>query len=76
MPAAKSLWSNGLIERHNGIIGYTFAKNMEDCKTDLSIALSLVVSANNYLKIVNGFSLNQQKKQQRLDFYQVKMKIV
>ena len=32
---------------------------MEDCKSDLSIALSWAVSAKNYLKSVNGFSPNQ-----------------
>ena len=31
---------------------------MEDCKTDLSIALSWAVSVNNFLKNVNGFSPN------------------
>ena len=57
--AAESPWSNGLIERHNAILGYTVAKTMEDCKTDLSIALSLAVSAKNSLKNVHGFSPNQ-----------------
>ena len=32
---------------------------MEDCKTDLSIALSWAFSANNSLRNVNGFSPNQ-----------------
>ena len=32
---------------------------MENCNTDLSIALSRTISANNSLKNVNGFSPNQ-----------------
>ena len=40
-------------------MGYTVAKTMEDCKTDLSIALSWGVSAKNSLKNVNGLSPNQ-----------------
>lgn len=40
-------------------MGYTVAKTMKDCKTDLSIALSRTISANNSLKKVNGFSPNQ-----------------
>ena len=28
--AAESLWTNGLIEKHNAIVGYTVTKTMED----------------------------------------------
>ena len=41
------------------ILGYNVAKTMENCNTDLSIALSRTISANNSLKNVNGFSPNQ-----------------
>ena len=33
--AAESPWSNGLIEKHNGIVGYTVTKTMEDAGCDL-----------------------------------------
>ena len=51
-------WGNWLIKQYNVTLGYTVAKAMEDCKTDLSIALSWAVSAKNSLKNVNNFSPN------------------
>ena len=56
---SESPWSNRLTEQQITILGYTVAKTMEDCKTDLSIALSWAVSAKDSLKNVNGFSPNQ-----------------
>lgn len=57
--AAESPWSNGLVERHNGIIGENVTKIMNDVKCDLSVALSWAVSAKNSLQNVHGFSPNQ-----------------
>ena len=57
--AAESPWSNGLIERHNAIVGYTVTKTIEDAGCDLELTLSWAVAAKNALKNVNGFSPNQ-----------------
>ena len=57
--AAESPWSNGLIERHNAIVGYTVTKAMEDADCDLELTLSWAVAAKNSLKNANGFSPNQ-----------------
>lgn len=57
--AAESPWSNGLVERHNAVLGLTVAKTIEDTKCDLDIAVAWAVSAKNSLKNVNGFSPNQ-----------------
>ena len=57
--AAESPWNNGLIERHNAILGLTVTKIMEDFKCDLQLAISWAVSAKNSLKNVHGFSQNQ-----------------
>ena len=57
--AAESPWSNGLIERHNAILGLTVTKTIEDTKCDLQLAVSWAVSAKNSLKNVHGFSPNQ-----------------
>ena len=57
--AAESPWSNGLVERHNAVLGLTVSKTMEDAHCDLNIALAWGVSAKNALKNVHGFSPNQ-----------------
>ena len=57
--AAESPWSNGLIERHNAITGYTVTKTMEDAGCDLELTLSWAVAAKNSLNNVIGFSPNQ-----------------
>ena len=57
--AAESPWSNGLVERHNAVLGLTVSKTMEDAHCDLNIALAWGVSAKNALKNVHGFSRNQ-----------------
>ena len=57
--AVESPWTNGLIERHNVIVGYSVTKTMEDAGCDLELALSWAVAAKNSLKNVNGFSPNQ-----------------
>ena len=57
--AAESPWSNGLIERHNGIIGESVTKTIEDVGCNLEIALAWAISAKNSLQNNNGFSPNQ-----------------
>ena len=57
--AAESPWSNGLVERHNGIIGENVTKIMRDVDCELRVALAWAVSAKNALHNVHGFSPNQ-----------------
>ena len=57
--AAESPWSNGLVERHNGTLGSTVSKMMEDPKYSLQTAVAWAVAAKNSLKNVHGFSPNQ-----------------
>ena len=58
--AAYSPWSNGLVERHNAILGYNVTKIIEDGVTkNLDIAVGWSISAKNSLKNVHGFSPNQ-----------------
>lgn len=57
--AAESPWSNGLVERHNGILGLIVSKLVEDLNCDIDIALAWGNSAKNSLKNVNGYSSNQ-----------------
>ena len=55
----RKLLENGLVERHNAILGLTVAKTIEETKCDLEMAVAWAVSAKNSLKNVNGFSPNQ-----------------
>ena len=57
--AAESPWSNGLVERHNAILGLTVNKIMNDLNCDLDVAVAWANSAKNSLKSVHGFSSNQ-----------------
>ena len=57
--AAQSPWSNGLNERHNGLLGESVKKTLEDVKCDFDIALAMAVSAKNTLHNFNGYSPNQ-----------------
>ena len=57
--AAESPWSNGLIERHNTVLGMTVSKVMKDVNCQLEVAVAWLVSARNYLKNVYGFSPDQ-----------------
>ena len=59
MTAAESLWSNGLVERHNAILGLIVTKIVDDLDCDLDIAVSWGISVKNSLKNVNRFSPNQ-----------------
>ena len=57
--AGESPWSNGIVERHNAILGITVKKIMADTKCDLDIAVAWAISAKNSLKNVHGYSSNQ-----------------
>lgn len=54
--AAESPWSNGLCERHNGVIKQSVKKVMEDTECSLETAVSWAVSAKNTLHGHNGYS--------------------
>ena len=55
MTAAEAPWSNGIVERHNGVINDTLQKTMEDID-DIDIALAWSVQAKNSLYNFHGFS--------------------
>ena len=57
--AAESPWSNGVNERHNGIIGEMVTKTMEDSGCSLEVAVAWAISAKNSLANINGYSPNQ-----------------
>ena len=57
--AAESPWTNGLVERHNAVLGLTVRKIMDDLDCDIDIAVGWTISAKNSLKSVHGFSSNQ-----------------
>ena len=54
--AAEAPWSNGLVEKHNHIIGEAVYKIMEDVSCSLQVALCWAVNAKNSLQNVYGFS--------------------
>ena len=54
--AAEAPWSNGLVEKHNGIIGEAVAKIQEDVRCSVEIALSWALNAKNSLQNIYGFS--------------------
>ena len=54
--AAEAPWSNGLVERHNDIIGLAVAKILEDFNCSVEVALCWSVNAKNSLQNVHGFS--------------------
>ena len=56
--AAESAWSNGLVEKHNGILGDMLDKVMKDTNCCAEIALQWAVAAKNCLMNVFGFSPN------------------
>ena len=57
--AAESPWSNGVNERHNGILGEMVLKTMEDTHCSIETALMWSVTAKNTLANVYGFSPSQ-----------------
>ena len=54
----ESPWSNGVIERHNGILMETVRRVMDDMHCDLETALPWSICAKNTLSNVNGYSPN------------------
>ena len=67
--AAESPWSNGLIERHNSVLGNIVNKMMsEEQGYSLNTAVAWAVSAKNSLKNVYGFSPNQLVFRKNLNF--------
>ena len=57
--AGESPWSNGTVERHNGLIGQSLDKICEETDCELDVALAWAVSAKNSLTNVHGYSPNQ-----------------
>ena len=57
--AAESPWSNGLCEKHNGIIGDMIHKTMNDGVHDLELAIHWCISSKNALHNVYGYSPKQ-----------------
>lgn len=57
--AAESPWSNGLCEKHNGILADHVEKTMAGARCSLEMAVHWSVSAKNSLMNVYGFSPNQ-----------------
>ena len=54
--ATESLWSNGLVEKHNAVIGETTIKTIEDTKCSLKKVLAWALHAINSLSNAHGFS--------------------
>ena len=54
--AAESPWSNGLVERHNGVLAEMLHKVMAEKKFDIQTALAWCLQAKNSLTNVHGFS--------------------
>ena len=54
--AAESPWSNGLVEKHNGIVGEAVAKIMQDIHCSVEVALCWAINAKNSLQNIHGFS--------------------
>ena len=57
--AAESPWSNGINERHNGVLGEMIIKIKADSGCNLPTAIAWAVSAKNSLANVYGYSPNQ-----------------
>ena len=56
---AESPWPNGIVEKHNGIIGNMTGKVLLDVKCSLDVALAWCLSAKNSLLNSHGYSPNQ-----------------
>ena len=57
--AGESLFSNGIVERHNKILFEAMMKTVDDVKCEPDIALAWSVSAKNSLQNHGGYSPNQ-----------------
>ena len=53
---AEAPWSNGLVERHNQVLGNMLDKVLQDLKCHFDIALAWCVNSKNSLQNVHGFS--------------------
>ncbi len=53
---SESPWCNGLVERHNGVVGAMISKIMEETNVHRSIAIAWAQNAKNTLNNVYGFS--------------------
>ena len=56
--AAESAWSNGLVEKHNGVLAGIVKRVIAEERCGLEIALHWALSAKNCLTSVYGFSPN------------------
>ena len=56
--SAESPWSNGLCERHNGVLKESILKTIEDSQCSIETATAWAVSAKNSLMGHNGYSPN------------------
>ena len=56
---AESPWSNGIVEKHNGVIGNMMEKVLSDVGCSLEVALAWCLSAKNALLNSYGYSPNQ-----------------
>lgn len=56
---AESPWSNGIVEKHNSIIGNMMEKDLTDVKYSLNVALTWCLSVKTYLVNWYGYSHNQ-----------------
>ena len=54
--AAESPWSNGLVEKHNDILGEAVYKILEDVKCSIEVAFCWALNAKNSLQNIYGFS--------------------
>ena len=54
--AAYSPWSNGIVERHNGLLAETLDKVLADKNCNIDLAIAWSVNAKNSLANVNGFT--------------------
>ena len=57
--AAESPWSNGIVERLNGVLGKLVLKIIDDVNCDTDIALAWAVAARNAYYNNSGYSPNQ-----------------
>ena len=57
--AAESPWSNGIVEKQNGVIVNMMEKVMSDVGCSLEVALAWCISAKNSLLNSYGYSPNQ-----------------
>ena len=57
--AAESPWSNGMVEKHNDIVGLSVSKILEDVDCSVNVALCWAINAKNSLQNIYGYSPHQ-----------------